>query len=167
MRRNWVGLMFCALGLVMVIAFPFAWRENRSYRAAAACPPSAPRSDCRATLTAEVLEVEERSSRSPSRKVSFLIYEGPVALADASFPGRKLGPSAVRAGQSVSVEVWDKKVTKMIIDGEAHRSFRAQAAPWWLVPAGLGLAALGVVMILMGAAGTYVMPRHRNRSRPR
>lgn len=165
LRRNWVGVMFCFLGLLVAIAFPFVWRQNRVYRAAAPCAPSAPTSDCRAALVAEVLEVERHGSRrSPTQRISFLVYGGPVSLISASFSDKGAGAAVVKAGDTVSVELWDRKITAMTVDRTTYRSFEAQKAPWWLIPMGLLLAILGVIMIATGTAGTFPSPRRTSRS---
>jgi hypothetical protein len=82
LRRNWVGVMFCAIGLMLVVVFPFVRSQDRAYRSAAPCTASAPASACRATLAAEVPKMERHGSAGhPNREISFLIYGGPVSTA--------------------------------------------------------------------------------------
>ena len=89
-----------------------------------------------------------------------------MSLATANFRQRRVRPGTVRAGQTLSVEVWDGKVTALNVDQRTYRSFVAQPAPWWLIPAGLVLTGLGVLMMATGTAGTYATPRRRHRVGP-
>jgi len=153
--------MFCSVGLLLAIVYPFARREDRAYRTAARCP-SAPTSDSRATLVAEVLEVKRQgTSRSATQKISFLMYGGPVSLVSAYFSREGNGSDVVKVGQTVSVELWGRKITAMTVGQTTYRSFVAQKAPWWLIPMGLVLVAMGVLMIAAGRAGTFARARRR------
>lgn len=156
LRRNWVGVMFCGLGLLLVVAFPIVRHSNRAYRAAPACR-SVSSSGCRVTREVEVTGVRRHGTiRDPSQELRFGTFGGGAVHYSANFSEHNLGPGAVQLGEMVSVEIWHGKVTAMTVGKTTYRSYVAQSAPWWLVPMGLLLAVLGVLMIKTGTAGTSV-----------
>jgi hypothetical protein len=155
LRRNWVGLMFCTLGLLVLILVPFEWHRQHAYRAAATCPASAPAYGCRWQRLAEVaaVSVHHESHGAVNREVAFLAGSDHYY---AHFSGDRLGPGVVRPGQMVSVEVWHHKVTAMSVGPETYRSFYIQSVPWLILFLAPLLIVMGVVMIATGVAGTSV-----------
>jgi len=88
-----------------------------------------------------------------TRRITFRAGNGSY---EATFDDDDLPAGVVHAGQTVTVELWHRKVTGMTVDGTAYRSLYIQKAPWSLIPLGLVLVALGALMMATGVAGTSV-----------
>lgn len=155
LRRNWVGLMFCALGLMMVLGYPVVRHRQHAYAAAAPCPPGRATSTCRLSRAVQVATIDRHVSShgAVTRRITFRAGAGSY---EATFDGDDLPTGVVQSGQAVTVELWHRKVTGMTIGGTTYRSLYVQKAPWWLVPLGLLLAALGALMMKTGVAGSSV-----------
>jgi hypothetical protein len=155
LRRNWVGLMFCAFGLLLVAVFPILLRREHRYRTAPECRSETPSRDCRFQTQASVIGVEHHGSGS--ERLEFELLVGTDRY-DPQFSTDDLRPGIVETGQTIAVEIWRGKVVAITVGSDTYRSLYLQPIPWWLVPGGLVLLTLGVVMMRTGTAGTSATP---------